>query len=122
MVGFCAAPLDGPSFDCRDPWWVVALGWGMYLIGYSAIVVMAVKVVWEQMDYSLIDKLKSSVSNDRNWGPRDPVLYQNWLQVKEVHASDFDHCSNFYSIAWVLKPDEKVSMIKHQRSGNDSYR
>lgn len=79
LMGFFAVPLNG-SENCKDPDWVVGLGWSLYLLAISLVVITAVVVVSFQYEYGLREKLKSSIKSDRDWGPKDPIIQHQWHQ------------------------------------------
>ena len=69
--------------------WNVRFSWFMELLINSYVY-----IIWTNSCYyflifvNRLQKLKSSVKTDRNWGPEDPMLQYQWYQLKKSSENE----------------------------------
>ncbi|CAB4067951.1 SLC6A7 [Lepeophtheirus salmonis] len=63
---------------CINDIWEVGLIWGFFAFGLFIILFCALREISVQIDYGIINRLKSATKCDLDWGPMDPILQHQW--------------------------------------------
>lgn len=83
---------------------------------------------FKEVDYFGLQKLKSSFTPSRHWGPRDPITHYYWLARREgsrdvpqpvLRRPVLGEFSGTSSLSIIIRPHEDFAHVNQRRSKSD---